>query len=283
MPGSPEPQRRLLRTSDALSWRDVGVERRSHDGGDWWTPALPIHMVCLYVGAPMLLAQDRDGHRRSDGIDAGDLQIVPAGSESTWRHTETAEFISLQFSRELVGRVCDETAGSPSLIDRFCVRDMQIEMLGRELDRELTGGAQNGSLYAEHLAAAIVALLAARHGTRRGSLVVRHKGLPARTLQKLLNYIDVHLTTQLTLPELAAVSGLRVSHFSATFRRSTGCSPHEYVIRKRVALARRLLIQGDLPIADVATAAGFYDQSHLSRHMRRLLGMSPRDVRRSSS
>jgi AraC family transcriptional regulator len=53
---------------------------------------------------------------------------------------------------------------------------------------------------------------------------------------------------------------------------------HQYVIRRRVERARLLLAQGDLPISQVAFAAGFTHQSHMARHVRRLLGVAPSDL-----
>ena len=64
------------------------------------------------------------------------------------------------------------------------------------------------------------------------------------------------------------------SHFAALFSMSVGEPPHRYQIRRRVERAWELLLSGTAP-ADAAVAVGFYDQSHLSRHMRRVLGRSP--------
>jgi AraC family transcriptional regulator len=55
---------------------------------------------------------------------------------------------------------------------------------------------------------------------------------------------------------------------------------HQYVIQRRVELAKTLLLRGEMSITEVALAAGFAHQSHLARHMRRALGMPPRAVKR---
>jgi AraC family transcriptional regulator len=55
---------------------------------------------------------------------------------------------------------------------------------------------------------------------------------------------------------------------------------HQYVIKRRLELAKSLLIEGDLSIAEIALAAGFSHQSHLARHMRRTSGLSPRAMKR---
>jgi len=77
-----------------------------------------------------------------------------------------------------------------------------------------------------------------------------------------------------TLDALARELGTHPSHLVRVFRREHGLPPHRYVVGRRLDRARRLLLEG-LPIADVAVAAGFHDQSHLTRHFRTLLGTTP--------
>jgi transcriptional regulator GlxA family with amidase domain len=89
-----------------------------------------------------------------------------------------------------------------------------------------------------------------------------------------LAYIDQHLGGRVSLDELAARQGMSVWHFSTVFRRCVGTSPYRYVNAARVARARALLDAG-LSIAAAASAAGFYDQSHLTRHFKSRLGVTP--------
>ncbi len=77
-----------------------------------------------------------------------------------------------------------------------------------------------------------------------------------------------------TLDALATELAVHPSHLVRVFRREYGLPPHRYLVGRRLDLARRLLLDG-LPIADVAAAAGFHDQSHLTRHFRALLGTTP--------
>jgi len=78
----------------------------------------------------------------------------------------------------------------------------------------------------------------------------------------------------LTLDALARELGTHPSHLVRAFGREYGLPPHRYVVGRRLDRARRLLLDG-LPIADVAAATGFHDQSHLTRHFRALLGTTP--------
>jgi len=79
---------------------------------------------------------------------------------------------------------------------------------------------------------------------------------------------------QPTLEALARELGTHPSYLVRVFRREYGLPPHRYVVGRRLDNARRLLLDG-VPIAEVATATGFHDQSHLTRHFRTLLGTTP--------
>ena len=93
---------------------------------------------------------------------------------------------------------------------------------------------------------------------------------------EVLRTIDASFAQPLNLDTLAAVAGLSVSRFTARFRSETGLSPHRYLCLVRVRRAQDLLRAGLAPSV-VATDVGFFDQSHLCRHFRRVLGITPRD------
>jgi AraC-like DNA-binding protein len=98
---------------------------------------------------------------------------------------------------------------------------------------------------------------------------------PARRLAVgLRELLDVRTADGITLREAAQVLRAHPTHLVRTFTQTYGLPPHVYLTGRRVELARRLLLAGQPP-AEVATAAGFYDQSHLTRHFKRHLGVSP--------
>ena len=75
--------------------------------------------------------------------------------------------------------------------------------------------------------------------------------------------------------------GTSASHLKTLFKRSMGISVHAYVVQRRVTRARQLLLKGDLPSSQVALESGFADQSHMARCFRRLLGLTPSELRKS--
>lgn len=93
----------------------------------------------------------------------------------------------------------------------------------------------------------------------------------AHTLRELL---DARLDDRVTLEEAARLLHAHPTHLVRAFTAAFGIAPHQYVTSRRVARARRLLLAGR-PVAEVATATGFYDQSHLTRHFKRHVGTTP--------
>ncbi|WP_189154123.1 helix-turn-helix domain-containing protein [Lentzea pudingi] len=91
---------------------------------------------------------------------------------------------------------------------------------------------------------------------------------------RLRQLLDASLPSGITLAEAAAELQTSPTHLVRAFSRQFGLPPHKYLTGRRVDLARGHLVDGR-PAAEVAVLAGFHDQSHLTRHFRRVLGTSP--------
>jgi AraC-like DNA-binding protein len=106
-------------------------------------------------------------------------------------------------------------------------------------------------------------------------------GLPPGAARRVREYVETHLSDSIDLGALAAIAGLSVYHFARAFKQSAGVTPHHYLVKRRVERAQEMLARTQLPLPEVALAAGFADQSHLARHFRQFLGVTPGQFRRS--
>jgi AraC-like DNA-binding protein len=105
-------------------------------------------------------------------------------------------------------------------------------------------------------------------------------GLAAWQVSRLKTYIATNIASAVSLEELAQLVRLSTSYFSTAFKASFGISPHNYVIRQRVAFAKHRMISTDAPLSEIALDCGLSDQAHLSRVFRRVTGTTPSTWRR---
>jgi AraC family transcriptional regulator len=99
--------------------------------------------------------------------------------------------------------------------------------------------------------------------------------------RKVRDYIDSHLTGPVPIADLCVLIGRSKAHFSRSFKRTFGESPHAFVIWRRLELAARYMLQTDAPLSDIALRCGFTDQAHLSKHFRQSTGQTPAAWRRA--
>jgi transcriptional regulator GlxA family with amidase domain len=106
-----------------------------------------------------------------------------------------------------------------------------------------------------------------------------HGGLSPAAMRRVRGYVDAHLGVSIDLATLAGVAGVSIHHFARGFKQSAGVTPHHYLTQKRVERAQDLLAHTDLSLSEIALAVGFSDHSHLARHFRQMLGVTPGQFR----
>ncbi|MBV1790811.1 AraC family transcriptional regulator [Marinobacterium sp. D7] len=100
----------------------------------------------------------------------------------------------------------------------------------------------------------------------------------ARAVAMAKDYIDENFSESINLDDLAHYVGMTRFSLAKQFRRRVGMSPYRYVCQVRVRQAKSMMQQGQRP-TEIAGEVGFFDQSHLARHFKRLCGMTPRQYR----
>ncbi len=104
-------------------------------------------------------------------------------------------------------------------------------------------------------------------------------GLGPARLRRVTELVHAKIEDELSLDEMAQSAGLSTAHFSQMFRKSTGESPHQFVLRQRVDRAKEMLRTAEARVLDVAVACGFKTQQHFARVFRRMCGASPTEYR----
>ncbi|HZG38378.1 MAG TPA: AraC family transcriptional regulator [Nodosilinea sp.] len=232
----------------------------------------------LFTQLPDTAVAERsiDGQFKLERVHPGNILVLPAGVGQRSRWNVPGEFMSLVFDPAALGQAIDEAADGTTveLVPHFATQDLLVLQLGLALRQLLQTGVQN-CLYAESLTTALAVHLLQTYATRRPQLTTYTGGLSRPKLQRVIDYIHNHLDTDLSLDSLATLARMSAHYFAQLFKQSTGFAPHQYIIRCRVERAKALLARPELAIADIAYQTGFANQSHLNRHFKRLLGVTP--------
>ncbi|MCC8963870.1 helix-turn-helix transcriptional regulator [Bradyrhizobium sp. Pear76] len=140
---------------------------------------------------------------------------------------------------------------------------------------------QASRLFIDHVTLAVGIHVAKTYGGMISAVRPPRGGLAPWQLRRAQDALAADLRGGIALADLANECGLSASHFTRAFRQSTGLSPHQWLLRHRVEMAKHLLRDRQIPLSDIALACGFGDQSHFTRVFTRLTGISPGAWRRN--
>jgi AraC family transcriptional regulator len=241
------------------------------------SPSESFHAIDMHIGGPVRASCRIDGREGPGTQTHGAFSVLPGGVTGRWLMARPAHALLMMLSPAIVDDAADAMglrARAGELLPSIQIRDPQIERIAWILQAEHADGCPSGQLFIDSLASAVAARLLHLQ-SRAATARAPGRALPPRRLRDVLEYNDTHLDHDLALDELAAIAGYSVSHFKPLFKSAVGVPVHRYVIERRVARARELLLAGRHTIAQVALETGFTHQSHLARCMRRVLGVSP--------
>ncbi|MBF2004066.1 MAG: helix-turn-helix transcriptional regulator [Chlorogloeopsis fritschii C42_A2020_084] len=279
------PDRPVL-SSKSKGWNGITIEYYHHPANELISPPLSQHLITLNCGSPYRLVQQLDGQVYEGQVVKGDIILTPAYHPTQWYWDREVDVLHLCFEPTFVTKVAAEAvevdAAHVEVFNYFAVADLQIQHISHLLLTELESEKLGNRLYAESLANALAVHLIREYSSVDKIARQYSGGLSKSKLQRAIAYIQEHLDQDISLDEIAAEVNLSSYHFARLFKQSTGSAPHQYQIRCRVERAKELLQQGDMAIADIATYVGFYDQSHLNRHFKRIVGVSPKVIQQNS-
>jgi AraC family transcriptional regulator len=223
-----------------------------------------------------------DGNFRYSGwLGNGAVELIPSGVEHQIFWDRPIDLTVLFLKPQFIEQVALDLAKTDriTLIPKHVTNDLALAHLGLLLKEDFAAENSTGLLYRESIATALAARLIQHHSTSEIILPSPAHKLSSSQLQTLSDYIHEHLQQEIRLTDLAHLCNLSEYHLCRIFKQSTGFSLYQYVLQQRVTLAQRLLQQTDLSIAHIALRCGFNSHSHLTRHFKRIVGVSPRNVR----
>ena len=286
-------------SSRGLGWSGLKFERRDSRRGSRHQPEGSRHHLIFLGLSNGQVIRESNSERVEHVLTPGCVLIIPARTPVRWKWNSRIGYAVLLLEPDVLDRVAREAFGlSP---DRYrlpvseCRSDTAIANIAGVLARETLSRDRAGSLYSESLANILSvhllrnyaatpdgsALDAAEPSEQERSHVTPPAAAQSRAVAEALQFIQQNYAHDVGLSDIAAAAHLSPFHLARLFKQTLGVSPYQHVIQVRVNSARHLLSAGSgrRSLAEIASAVGFSDQSHLTRHFKRLTGVTPSQYR----
>jgi AraC family transcriptional regulator len=272
---------RVLVSSQGLGWNGVHVERGRNDSFETNNVVIPEHYFVLLLSTDLQWEAKGGGRFKPVLTRQGEVMVNPAHTAMSTRVPAPSEFAILTVKPEkLLEALHGAQAPRPiGFEQRFQVDDPLLRQLMLTLLAEAERGGANGRLFVDSITTALALHYVRAYGVGAPPDRPSDGGLDARRLKRALEFLDARFAEDVSLDDLADAVAMSKYHLVRLFKLSTGLSPYQYLLKKRLEQGRRLLLVGDLPIAQVAAAVGFGDQSAFGGHFKKHFGVTPREAR----
>ncbi|WP_087005788.1 helix-turn-helix domain-containing protein [Rhizobium sullae] len=194
------------------------------------------------------------------------------------------DFVLFEISPASLSRIADdaEMPGVTSLSADTASKDIVLANLARALIPALEKPDEANTLFVDQMTTAIGTYLVQRYGGQAARTADRLRRLSRAHEDLAKGLLLENLDGNVSISEVAQMCNLSRGYFIRAFRETTGMTPYQWVLRKRIDRARDLLRASDAALAEVAIACGFSDQSHFTRVFADIVGTTPGSWRRNS-
>jgi AraC family transcriptional regulator len=274
---------RVVLSSLGTKWNDVVVEQHHVRSSEVADVMFKRHVIAINVGNPVTCEYKEEGQFRRSFKTRGAIFFHPSQRPfSGWMKVERGVFANVLFltlDTVFVSRVAEEMevdADRIELIEQRRATDPTLRHIALALRAGVQSGDALDRMYGEGLSTALAAHLLREYGAAVLKPKIQYGGLTRAKLVRAVEYIQDQLAADLTVSGIAQAVGMSPYYFTRLFKESTGQSPHQYVVEARVRRAKELLTTGKFTISEAAHHVGFVDQSHLTRHFKRVFGLPPK-------
>lgn len=258
------------------------VERHDTKPSEWQTRIIEDHVLTLFL-APTTILHTADGSSvRSISLEQGSIVSSLRLQQESIRWTKPGCILSVALANSALREIADELRlhGEIEILSSPSLDDTRLRSLLLTLDAERQYGYPSGRLFVDGIERALASILINSYAVNKLSPQSMRGGLAPHVLARVIEFMQENLYREIALKELASCAGLSSAHFSRQFRESTGNSPHRHLLKLRIDLCKKLLLDPRLSILEVALSAGFQYPQHLAMVFRRLTGVSPSTYRR---
>jgi AraC family transcriptional regulator len=200
--------------------------------------------------------------------------------QGEWVGLMNVRHLQLGISDAALVAASNKANGEVELRPRRKFADSRLGALVLAVHAEMLAGFPNGRLFLDSVEQAMAVALVSGYAVRQRPVQLSRGGLGPARLRRIQELVEARLEDDLSLDEMAQSVGLSTAHFARVFRKSTGETPHQFVLRQRLERAKAMLRVPDARVLDVAVACGFKTQQHFAQVFRDVWGVSPTYYRR---
>ena len=275
---------RVVLSSVGTRWNDILVEQHNVPNCELADVTYKRqHVVAINIGHSTTWETKKEGRFQRFFKARGAISFFPSDQPFCGRlkveRDMFADVLFLALDPVFISRVAEGLEFDTDrieLVRQVRSTDPTLHHIGMALRAGIQTGAALDRMYAEALSTALAVHLLREYGAAVPGPKRQYGGLPREKLARAVAYIQDQLNTDLTVSGIAQAVFLSPYHFTRLFKESTGQSPYQYVVEARVRKAKELLTTGKFTISEVAYDVGFVDQSHLTRHFKRIFGLPPK-------
>ena len=209
---------------------------------------------------------------------AGDLALCHR-HEGEWVGLMNVSHLQLGISDAALMACSDGAYGEVELRASRKFADPRLSGMVAAVHAEMVAGFPSGRLFLDSVEQAMAVTLVNGHAARHRPVQFSRGGLGSARLRRIKELVHAKMEDDLSLDEMAESVGLSTAHFARMFRKSTGETPHQFVLRQRLERAKAMLRAPDSRVLDVAVACGFKTQQHFAQAFRDVWGVSPTEYR----
>ena len=209
---------------------------------------------------------------------AGDLALCHR-HVGEWVGLMNVSHLQLGISDGALMACSDGAYGEVELRPSRKFADPRLSAMVAAVHSEMVAGFPSGQLFLDSVEQAMAVTLVNGHAVRHRPVQIYRGGLGSARLRRIKELVHAKMEDDLSLDEMAQSVGLSTAHFARMFRKSTGQTPHQFVLRQRLERAKAMLRAPDARVLDVAVACGFKTQQHFAQVFRDVWGVSPTEFR----
>lgn len=267
--------------SEPRAIRGAIVQRWEGSAPHMDQPPLDHHYIVVHLGGDKRITRSRRTETIVRDVPNRALSTITAGSSYRWTTEGPIAFghIYLEpgFFAQTIGEQFDCDPAKVELHEDFGAVDPLLGPLCHALVRAVDGDDLSLMDQETQLEVALHRL----YERQSAKAAVDQRLLIApSSVSRVRDYIGAHLQQQITLDDLAGLSGYSRFHFARGFKAATGLPPYAYILRARIALACQLLDEKRLPVQAIASETGFASHPQFTSRFRQLTGISPSAYRR---